>query len=354
MNKIIKIGNFVVSSDSPTFVIGELSCNHQNSFEIAIKTIDAMIESGVDCVKIQTSRPDKITIDCDKDDFVVKGGTLWDDMTLYQLYQKTYTPREWQKNIGDYVKSKGKAFISSPFDMEAVDFLYEIGVDAFKIASFEITDIPLIEKAAKYGKPIIISTGIAHKDDIELAIQTCKNAGNEDVILLKCTSEYPTPWEDVNLKMVRQLSEDFDCLTGISDHTLGDIVATSSVMLGGKVIEKHFILDRKMGGPDAAFSMEPSEFASLIERVHIAEKILGKSNYELSTKNEGSRRFMRSLYVVTDMKKGDVITEDNVASIRPGFGLHPKFLKMVMGKPINCDVQKGTRFKLDYVDEVFD
>lgn len=351
MNRRIKIGDFIISEESPVFVIGELSCNHQNDFNIAIKTIDAMIEAGVDCVKLQTGRPDKITIDCDKDDFVVKGGTLWDDMTLFQLYKKTYTPWEWQNKIGDYVKSRGKAFISSPFDMGAVDFLQEIGVDAFKIASFEITDIPLIEKAASYGKPIIISTGIAHKDDIELAIETCKKAGNDDVILLKCTSEYPTPWEDVNLRMVSQLSEDFDCLTGISDHTLGDIVATSSVMFGAKVIEKHFILDRNMGGPDAAFSMEPSEFASLIERVHIAEKILGNSNYALSSKNEGSRRFMRSLYVVADMKKGDVITEDNVASIRPGFGLHPKYLKQLLGKPINCDVEKGTRFSLDFVDK---
>ena len=351
MNKNIKIGDFVISQDSPTFIIGELSCNHQNDYKIAIKTIDAMIEAGVDCVKLQTSRPDRITIDCDKDDFVVHGGTLWDNMTLYQLYQKTYTPWEWQKDIRDYVKSMGKVFISSPFDLEAVDFLEEIGTDAFKIASFEITDIPLIEKAASYGRPIIISTGIAHKEDIELAIETCKKAGNENVILLKCTSEYPTPWEDVNLRMLTQLSSDFDCLVGISDHTLDDVVAVSSVVLGAKVIEKHFILDRNMGGPDAEFSMEPDEFAQLVNRVHIAEKILGKTTYELSPKNENSRRFMRSLYVIADMKQGDVITEKNVASIRPGFGLHPKYWKQILGKKVNRNVEKGTRFSLDLIAE---
>ncbi len=351
MKKNIKIGDFNISKESPTFVIGELSCNHQNDYNIAIKTIDAMIDSGVDCVKIQTSRPDKITIDCDKEDFVVKGGTLWDNMTLYQLYQKTYTPWEWQKPIRDYVKSKGKAFISSPFDLQAVDFLNEIEVDAFKIASFEITDIPLIEKAASYGKPVIISTGIAHKEDIELALETCRNVGNESVILLKCTSEYPTPWDEVNLRMVSQFSEDYDCLVGISDHTLGDIVATSSVVLGSKVIEKHFILDRKMGGPDSQFSMEPNEFRMLVDRVHNVEKILGSNKYELSPKNESSRRFMRSLYVVSNMKKGDVITESNIASIRPGFGLHPKYLKNVLGKKVNCDIDKGTRFSLDFIQE---
>lgn len=350
MKKLIKIGDFSISQDSPTFIIGELSCNHQNDYKLAIKTIDAMIDSGIDCVKLQTSRPDKITINCDKEDFVVKGGTLWDNMTLYQLYQKTYTPWEWQKAIRDYVKDKGKAFISSPFDMEAVDFLNEIGTDAFKIASFEISDIPLIEKAASYGKPIIISTGIAHKEDIDLAVETCKSVGNDKVILLKCTSEYPTPWEDVNLRMIPQLANDYDCLVGVSDHTLGDIVATSSVVLGAKVIEKHFILDRNLGGPDSEFSMEPEEFTALVERVHISEKIIGRNKYDLSPKNENSRRFMRSLYVIEDMKKGDIVTENNVASIRPGFGLHPKHLKQILGKRIKYDVEKGTRFSMDLLD----
>ena len=351
MNKCVKIGNSIVSENAPAFVIGELSCNHQNDFDIAIRTIDAMIASGVDCVKLQTSRPDKITIDCDKEDFRVQGGTLWDGMTLFQLYQKTYTPWEWQKKIRDYVKAKGKAFISSPFDLDAVEFLEEIGTDAFKIASFEITDIPLIEKAASYGKPIIISTGIAHKEDIDLAVETCRQIGNEDVILLKCTSEYPTPWEDVNLGLLSRMAEDYDCLVGISDHTLGDLVASSSIVLGAKVIEKHFILDRKLGGPDAAFSMEPEEFSALVDHVHTVEKILGDAQYHLSPGNEGSRRFMRSLYVVEDVKKGDIITDKNVASIRPGYGLHPKYLKQIMGKKLNRDVEKGTRFSLDLIDE---
>ena len=351
MNKKIRIGNFTLCKEAPTFIIGELSCNHRNDFELALKTIDAMIESGVDCVKLQTARPDKITVDWNNDDFIIKGGTLWDDRKLYDLYQETYTPWEWHKPIKEYVESKGKVFLSSPFDKGAADFLEGLNVPAYKIASFEITDIPLIEHIAKKGKPVIISTGIAYKEDIQLAIDTCHKCDNEQVILLKCTSEYPTPWEDVNLGMLSQLSSDFDCIVGVSDHTLGEIVPCAAVALGAKIVEKHFILERSLGGPDSAFSMEPYEFKTMIDKIRITEKILESNHYQLSKKNSQGRRFMRSLYVVQDMKKGDLITEDNVNSVRPGFGLHPKFLKDVLGKRIIKDVEKGSRFSMDLIQE---
>lgn len=351
MNEQIKIGNHIVSRDAPVFCIGELSCNHLHNYELAMKTIDAMINAGVDCVKLQTVKPDKITLDCSTEDFIIRGGTLWDNRTLYSLYKETQTPWEWHKPIKDYVESRGVEFLSSPFDKSAVDFLEELNVPAYKIASFEITDIPLIDYVASKQKPVIISTGIAHEEDIRLAVQTCRKAGNNQVILLKCTSEYPTSWEDVNLNMLPQISMDFDCMVGVSDHTLGDIVPCMSVALGARVVEKHFILDRSLGGPDSAFSMEPHEFKSMIDRLRISEKILGKASYILSEKNEGSRRFMRSLYVGCDMKRGDVITEDNVVSVRPGFGLHPKYLKQIIGKRVNADLQKGTRFSLDFIIE---
>lgn len=351
MDKEIKIGKKNISKDSPTFIVGELSCNHLNNYDLAFKTIDAMIDSGVDCVKLQTSQADKITINCDKEDFIIKGGTLWDNRTLYDLYKDTDTPWEWHKPIKEYVESKGKEFFSSPFDNEAVEFLEKLDVSAYKIASFEITDIPMIERIAKKNKPIIISTGIAFKEDIRLALKTCHDVGNNQVILLKCTSEYPTPWDDVNLKMLNTLASDFDCLVGISDHTLGDIVPCAAVAMGAKIVEKHFILDRKLGGDDALFSMEPQEFKSMIERIRITEKIMGSDEYHLSDNNINSRRFMRSLYVIADMKKGDVITENNVASVRPGFGLHPKYYKQILGRKINCDIEKGTRFSLDLIEK---
>lgn len=351
MKEQIKIGNRIISESSPVFCIGELSCNHLNNYDLAIKTIDAMIDAGVDCVKLQTAKPDKITLNCDNDDFMIDGGTLWDNRTLYSLYVEAHTPWEWHKPIKDHVESRGVEFLSSPFDKSAVDFLESLNVSAYKIASFEITDIPLIEHVASKQKPVIISTGVAHKEDIQLAVDTCRNMGNDQVILLKCTSEYPTPWEDVNLNMLPRLSADFDCMTGVSDHTLGDVVPCLSVALGARVVEKHFILERGLGGPDAAFSMEPHEFKSMIERIRISEKVLGTASYTLSENNEKSRRFIRSLYVGRDMRKGDIITEDNVVSVRPGYGLHPKYWKRIVGKTVNVDLKKGTRFSLDFIAE---
>lgn len=350
MNKNIRIGKHLISKDTPTFCIGELSCNHLQNYNLAMKTIDAMIDSGVDCVKMQIFDIDKMTIDCRKPDFVISGGTLWDNRTFYSLYQETFTPWEWFKPIVEYVESKNVEFLASVFDKPSVDYMEGLGATAYKIASFEITDIPLISYVASKMKPVIISTGIAYDEDIKLAIETCVKAGNENVILLKCTSEYPALLEDVNLRQMIKISKDYDCLVGVSDHTLGSTVAMGAVALGAKVVEKHFIIDRTIGGPDAAFSMEPSEFKSMIHQIRDVEKILGSDEPTMSDKNRNSRNFSRSLYVGKDMRKGEVINEDNVLSVRPGYGLHPKYLAQVIGKTINQDVEKGTRFSFDFVD----
>lgn len=350
MNKRIKIGKHYISPSSPAFCIGELSCNHLQNYDLAIKTIDAMIESGVDCIKMQTFSRDKITIDCDGDDFLIKGGTLWDNQTLYSLYQTTYTPWEWFGKIKKYVEERGVEFLSSVNDKLAVDFLESLCVDAYKIPSFEITDIPLIEHIAKTGKPILIPTGIALQEDIDLAVNACLSVGNHNVVLMKCTSEYPACFEDVNLLQMVQMQKDYDCLVGLSDHTMGSLVATSSVALGAKLVEKHFIIDRGIGGPDAAFSMEPGEYAEMVKNIRNVESMLGNSDYSMSEKQHASRGFCRSLYVIEDVKKGDLISEENVASIRPGFGLHPKYLKEVIGKNFASDIRRGTRFSLDFVE----
>lgn len=349
MVKEIKIGDRVISNDSPAFIIAELSCNHDGRLDIALKTIDAMHEAGADCVKLQTSKPGSITIDCDKEPFIVKGGTLWDGKTLFELYQQTYTPWEWHKEIKDYVESKGMVFFSSPFDFEAVDFLEGLEVPAYKIASFEVTDIPLIEYTASKGKPIIISTGIANEKDIQLAVDTCLNVGNNQVILLKCTSAYPTPLDEVNLKMIPDIQNKFNCLVGLSDHTLGSIVPLGSVALGAKVIEKHFILDRKLGGPDASFSMTPNEFKDMVSSVRDLEKTLGVVTYELSEKVKNSKKFARSLFVVEDVKAGNVISKENIKSIRPGTGLHPKYYKELIGKQFAKDVSRGEALSTEMI-----
>lgn len=314
MRKEIKIGNKVISENSPTFIIAELSCNHNNDLDIAYKTIDAMHESGADCVKLQTFKPTSITLDSNKDDFIIKGGTLWDDISLFELYKKVYTPWEWHSEIKDYVEGKGMVFFSSPFDNTAVDFLSDLNVPAYKIASFEITDIPMIEYVAKKNKPVIMSTGIATKDDILDAVEACKRVGNDQLILLKCTSAYPTPLSDVNLNLIPQIKNDFDCLVGLSDHTEGHLIPVGAVSLGAKVIEKHFILDRNLGGPDSAFSMEPKEFSKMVNEIRNIENALGSNDYKLSEKVLKNRQFARSLYVVENVNKGDIISEKNVRS----------------------------------------
>ena len=345
-----KIADKSIGQDHPVFIIAELSANHMNDFDVAVKTIEAMAEAGADAVKFQTFTPDTITIDCDNEYFQIKQGTLWDGQVLHDLYEDAHMPWDWQPKLKEIAEDLGLIAFSSPFDRTSVDFLEEMDVPAYKIASFEITDIPLIEYVASKGKPIIISTGIASLEDIELAVETCLNVGNNNISLLKCTSSYPAPFEEINLNTIPDLHERFGVVIGLSDHTLGEEVSVAAVALGANIIEKHFILDRNMGGPDCEFSMEPQEFKQMVDSIRNIEKALGTVSYELSDKMKANREFSRSLFVVEDIKKGEVVTEDNVRSIRPGFGLHPKYLNKILGKKVKTDLDKGTPFDFKFID----
>ena len=333
---------------SKTFIVAELSANHGHKLDVALESVRAAKEAGADAVKIQTYTADTITLNCDADDFKVKG-TLWDGRTLYDLYQEAYTPWEWHQAIFDEAKKCGLICFSTPFDKTAVDFLEDLGNPIMKIASFEITDIPLIEYAAKKGKPMVISTGIAMPEDIELAVKTCKDAGNNDITLLKCTSSYPAPIEDANLRTMVDMKERYGVKVGLSDHTMGYDVALAAVALGATLVEKHFILDRSIGGPDAAFSMEISEFAAMVKSIRNVEKALGEVKYPTDPSKIKGREFCRSLYVAEDVKAGDVVTEQNVRCVRPGLGLHPKYLPEVLGKNFVKDYEKGERLSIDYI-----
>lgn len=346
----IKIENKLIGVGQPVFIVAELSANHLQKFDLALKTIEAMKEAGADAVKLQTYTPDTITIDCKKDYFMIKQGTLWDDKYFYDLYREAYTPWQWHPKLFEFAKELGLICFSTAFDKTAVDFLEELNTPCHKVASFEITDIPLIEYMASKGKPMIISTGIATLSDIEEAIKACKSMGNDQIILLKCVSSYPTPFEEANLRTIPNMKETFNLSVGLSDHTPGISVPVASVALGAVMIEKHFILDRSLGGPDAAFSLEPSEFKAMVKAVREVEKALGEIKYELTEKQIKSREFSRSLFVVEDMRKGEIFTEKNVRSIRPGYGLHPKYLKEVLGKKARKDIERGTPLSWDLVE----
>jgi pseudaminic acid synthase len=341
----MKIGNFEIGGEK-TFIIAELSANHNGSLENAIKTIRLAKESGADAIKLQTYRADTITLNSDKEDFRISGGTIWDGQNLYGLYEEAYTPWEWHEELFKVAKEEGLIIFSSPFDKSAVDFLETLDVPAYKIASFEITDVNLIEYVAEKGKPVIISTGIASLSDIELAVETVRKAGNENIVLLKCTSAYPAPLEEVNLKTIPNLKDTFGVKVGLSDHTLGTAVPVGAVALGAKVIEKHFIADRTIGGPDSSFSLEPHQFKEMVDSVREIEKALGKVSYNLSPKIEKSRQFARSLYVAQDIKEGEKFTEDNIRSVRPGYGLHPKYLKEILKQKASKNYSFGDRFSL--------
>ena len=347
----MKIENKEIGPNQPTFIIAELSANHMNDFDIAVKTIEAMKEAGADAIKFQTYTPDTITIDCDNEYFQIKQGTIWDGQVLYDLYEDAFMPWDWQPKLKKIAEDLGLIVFSSPFDKTSVDFLEEMDVPAYKIASYEITDIPLIEYVASKGKPIIISTGIASLEDIEFAIKTCLDAGNDQIAILKCTSSYPSPFDEINLNVIPALEEKFNVVVGLSDHTMGSEVAIAGVALGAKIVEKHFILDRNMDGPDSEFSMEPQEFKQMVDSIRNVEKALGNDNFELTEKMIINQDFSRSLFVVKDMKMGDVITEDNVRSIRPGFGLHPKYFAEILGKKVNTDLKRGIPFELKFISE---
>ena len=329
-----------------TFIIAELSANHNGSLEIALETVRAAKRAGADAIKLQTYTADTITLKCDQSDFKINQGTIWDGQFLHDLYLEAYTPWEWHQAIYNEAKKEGLICFSSPFDFTAVDFLESLNTPIYKIASFEITDIPLIEYTAAKEKPIIISTGIAEYEDIKLAVETCRKVGNENITLLKCTSSYPAPIEEANLVMIKQMAEDFNVITGLSDHTMGDIVPITAVCMGAKVIEKHFILDRSIGGPDASFSMNEVEFTEMVKSIRQVEKALGVNSYTLTEKQITGRSFSRSLYVSQDIQQGEEISESNIKSVRPGFSLHPKHLPEIIGKKAIRNLLKGQRIQL--------
>ena len=333
-----------------TFIVAELSANHGHKLEVALESVRAAKEAGADAIKIQTYTADTLTLNCDKPDFRLGKG-LWEGEIYYTLYQKAYTPWEWHQAIYDEAKKQGLVCFSTPFDKTAVDFLEDLGNPIMKIASFEITDVGLLEYAAKKGRPMVISTGIATTDDIELAVKTCKDAGNNDITLLKCTSAYPAPIEAANLMTMVDMKERYGVKVGLSDHTMGYDVAVAAVALGATLVEKHFIMDRSIGGPDAAFSMEKDEFAAMVKAIRNVEKALGKVVYPSDPTKIKGREFSRSLYVAKNIKAGEKFTEENVRSVRPGFGLHPKYLPEVLGKTAIRDLETGERFSLDMINK---
>ncbi len=339
----MKIGSFDLKKDG-TYIIAELSANHSGKISIAKNTIKAAKEIGANCVKLQTYTADTLTLNCDKEDFIIKGGTLWDGKSMYELYQEAYTPWEWHQELFDYAREIGIDIFSSPFDKSAVDFLEALNPSAYKIASFEITDYELIRYTASKMKPIIISTGIATIDEIQDAVDICRRIGNDEIVLLKCTSAYPAPLEDANLNMIPDIAEKFGVLSGFSDHTLGSLAPVVAITLGAKVIEKHFILDKSIGGADADFSMDKKEFSEMIKAIRDTEKLLGKIDYSMTDKKKISRQFSRSLYVSKDIKKGELFTNENVRSVRPGYGMHPKYLNDLLGKIAEKDYEFGERF----------
>ncbi|MEP6613262.1 MAG: pseudaminic acid synthase [Mucilaginibacter sp.] len=339
--KSFQIGTRNIGGDNPCFIIAELSANHNGSLDTALATIKAAKRAGADAVKLQTFRADTITIDSKKEDFRI-GGTIWDGQFLYDLYLEAFTPWEWHEQLFKTANEEGLICFSSPFDPTSVDLLESLNTPAYKVASLEITDIPLIELIASKGKPVIISTGIATREDIELAIDACKRMGNTDIALLKCTTSYPAPIEEANLSMVKDFENSFEVITGLSDHTMGSVAPIVSVVMGAKIIEKHFILDRSIGGPDASFSMNEEEFTEMVNSVRDAEKSIGIVNYDLTEKQSKGKIFARSLYVIEDIEAGGAITEKNVRSIRPGYGMHPKYYKEVLGKKSKSFLEKGT------------
>jgi len=344
----MKIDSFEIGLDK-VFIIAELSANHNGSLQTAIETIRAAKRAGADAIKLQTYTADTMTIDCNKPDFILKQGTIWDGRTFYDLYQEAYTPWEWHPQLFKAAKDEGLICFSTPFDKTAVDFLESLNTPAHKIASFEITDIPLIEYVATKHKPIIISTGIANLDDINLAVETCKKAGNDQIVLLKCTSSYPAPIEEANLAMIPDLAAKFDAISGLSDHTIGITVPVAATILGAKIIEKHFILDHSIGGPDASFSLDENDFTEMVKAIREAEKCVGTIDYNLTAKQKKGREFSRSLYVAEDIREGEIFTILNLRPIRPGYGLHPKYYPYVLGKKAKTNISKGTPLNESFV-----
>jgi pseudaminic acid synthase len=345
----MRIGPHPVGEQHPVFIVAEISANHRQSLDNARQLVRAAATAGADAVKLQTYTPDTITIDADGEPFRIQSGTVWDGQTLYSLYAEAHTPWEWHEDLQHDAEAAGLVFFSSPFDRSAVDFLDRLGVPAFKIASFEITDIGLIQRVAQTGKPMIISTGMATLEEIEEAVAAARNAGASEIALLKCTSAYPAPAAEANLRTMDDLRQRFAVPVGLSDHTIGTAVSVTAVALGASIVEKHLTLARANGGPDAAFSSEPQEFAEMVRQIREAEAALGRVSYEATAHESGSRILRRSLFVVADMAAGDEFTEDNVRSIRPGHGLHTRHLPEVLGRHASREIPRGTPLQWDLV-----
>jgi len=339
------INNREIGNHRVPYIIAELSANHNGDIQRAFDSILAAKEAGADAIKIQTYTADTMTIDCDREDFQIKGG-LWDGYNLYELYKEAQTPYEWHKPLFDYAKEIGITIFSSPFDETAVDLLEELDAPAYKIASFEMTDLPLVEYVAKTGKPMIISTGMANLEEIEATVETARSSGCQDLLLLHCVSAYPAPIDQINLRTISELSARFSVLSGLSDHTMGTAVATTSVALGACLIEKHFTLSRADKGPDSKFSLEPDELKQLCQDTKIAWQSLGSSGHERSPSEQGNVRFRRSIYAVRDIQKGERFTTENVRRIRPGFGLDPKHWYQVLSSKASADIARGTPIQL--------
>jgi pseudaminic acid synthase len=346
---MIKIAERFIGQNLPTYIIAEISANHNQSYNEAVRLIHAAKDAGANAVKLQTYTPNTITIDCKSELFRIGKGTLWEGKYLYDLYGEAYTPWEWHAGLFEEARTLDMDIFSTAFDPSAVDFLEELSVPVHKIASFEIVDIPLIEKMAATGKPLIISTGMATLGEIEEAVQAARGAGAEEIVLLKCTSAYPAPAEEMNLRTIPHLADAFGVPVGLSDHTLGIEVPVAAVCMGACIVEKHFTLSRSHPGPDSAFSLEPQEFASMVRAIRIAEKALGEVHYGVSEQEAKSRVFRKSLFVVRDVKKGEAFSDENIRSIRPGYGLHPRYLKNVLGRYATRDIKRGTPFHMDMV-----
>lgn len=344
----IRLPNRIISATSPTYIIAEISANHNGELDRALELVRLAAECGADAVKIQTYTADTITVDSDEPPFIIKG-TIWDGRRLYDLYQEAHTPWEWHGAIFEEAKKCGIDCFSTPFDHTAVDYLEQFDPPVYKIASFEVVDIPLLQKVASTGKPVIMSTGMATLAEIDEAVRTLREAGCQQLALLKCTSSYPAPPEEANLRTIPHLADAFGVVAGLSDHTLGSAVAIAAVALGGRVVEKHFCFTRSEPGPDSSFSMEPAEFKEMVQAIRVAEKALGRVNYELCEKEMVSRSHRRSLFVVEDIAEGELLTAKNVRSVRPADGLHTRYYSKVVGKKALKALTKGTPLSLDVI-----
>ena len=349
MGREFKIGNRIIGEGHPAYIIAEMSGNHAGSLENAIKIIHAAKEAGADCIKIQTYTADTLTIDCDNEYFHIDNGT-WEGENLYHLYEKAFTPWEWQPILMEEAKKVGIDFFSTPFDNTSVDFLEDMGVEFYKIASFEIVDIPLLEYVASKKKPIIMSTGMSTKEEIKEAVEAIKKCGNNNIALLRCASAYPAITDEMNLATMMDMAKEFDVVVGLSDHSMGSVGALTSVALGGSIVEKHFCLSREIENPDSSFSMEPAEFAAMVSDIRQAQKAKGIVSYGPTAQEKDNVKFRRSVFCIKDIAKGEKFTEENIRIIRPGYGMKPKFYPEILGKTAKVEIKRGTPLMKEYID----